>query len=369
MEHLVIKPILSCTARCPTCTSRTSLHKNVRIDRQLSFEEWKIVLAEARDLGAWIFTISGGEPTLYKRLPDLVRIGSSYGWLVKINSNGSLINEDYAKKLLDAGLCMIDISLYSSIPHVHDDLRKTKGLWQKATSAIKIFARLKCQYPGFNVMSQTILCHENFTEFADLLRLHYELGSSGILVSYLEGDYEKTHLFKKSDIHFFKEEVLPRAINFCNELPPYIRNVTIDKVKKIFSEEILDASEWADGTYRSKSCKIPQKQALILANGDVHPCNIVEYVHEPVMGNLFQNSLSEIWKSKKWDNYRHELHEMCDLCPMNHHIYIPLRQNNNKLAALAKSWMQKIYLNRLETLSHSMIWKSKVKLSGLFRKN
>ena len=369
LQHLVIKPILSCTANCPTCTCRQQLHRDLRRRKQLSFEDWKRVLAEARNLGVLNFTISGGEPTLYKQLPDLIKIGRRYGWMVKINSNGSLINENYAEKLLEAGLNMIDISLYSPIPHVHNSMRKSKDLWRKATSAIKIFVRLGKKYPGFKVMTQTILCHDNYKDFADLLKLHYNLGSSGMLVSYLEGDFEKKHLFDESEIQYFKTEVLPRAIEICEELDPYVRDAALFNVKQVFSENLLSSSDWADGVYRSenKTCTIPKKQALILANGEVHPCNIVEYIHEPVMGNLFESSLPEIWHSKKWNRYRQNLHEKCELCPMNHHVYIPLR-GGNKLVAIAKLYMQKTHLNYLETLLNSMYWKYKVRMARLLQK-
>ena len=213
MQHLVIKPTLACTAGCPTCACRRQLHKNLRKEEWLSFEDWKRVIAEARSLGAWRITISGGEPTLYKRLPELIRIGRHYGWQVAVNSNGSLINEEYAEELLQAGLNVMHISLYSSIPHKHDKMRGTKGLWKKATSAIEVFAGLRKKYPRFNVATQTILCHENYAEFDELLKLHYDLGSSGLSLSYLEGDFDKKHLFSESEIHYFRESVLPKAID------------------------------------------------------------------------------------------------------------------------------------------------------------
>ncbi len=70
---------------------------------------------------------------------------------------------------------------------------------------------------------------------------------------------------------------------------------------------------------------MPQKFALVLANGDVHPCNIVEYLHEPVMGNLFENMPLEIWHSEKWEKLRRDLLPECALCRISLHTIIPLR--------------------------------------------
>ncbi len=374
LQHLVIKPTLACTAGCVSCVYRKQLHKKRIKEKQLSFDDWKNILSQARNLGAWHLTISGGEPTLYKQLPDLIRLGKQLGFLVRLNTNGSLINEAYAEKLLQAGLDVVDVSLYSSIASVHNEIRRSKNLWKKATTGIKIFAGLKSKYPKFKVITQTILCHENYTEFAELLHLHRDLGSSGLLVSYLEGDFEKQHLFNQDEIEYFRNKILPKAIKVCKELDPYVKDTAVFNLKRLFSQNILSDSNWAQGIYRpeSKPCRIPYEQALMLANGEVHPCNIVEYTHEPVMGNLFENSLGEIWQGDRWHHFRQHFHDKCELCPMNHHVFIPLRPGN-QLIAMTKFWIQKIIPNhlkalRLEALVYSLLWKARIRTLQVFPK-
>jgi len=330
LRKLVIKPTLVCTANCPTCAYRRELYRELTRSKILSFESWKKILADANSLGVERLDISGGEPTLYKHLPDLIKIGRSYGWMVNINSNGSLINKDYAEELLKAGLNMIHISLYSHISEVHDNMRRLKGLWSKATSAIRIFAELEKKYPKFEVRTQTLLCRENYKSFADLLALHYKLGSHGIALAYLEGDFQKKYLLNENEIRYFRENIIPLAIKFCKKLDIKIRNNAINTISNIFSENILSTANWANGIYRPKNmnippCQRPKEFTILLANGDIHPCNMVEYTHEPVMGNLFENSLIEIWNSEKWNNFRKSFFEKCELCPINLYMNIPLK--------------------------------------------
>jgi radical SAM protein with 4Fe4S-binding SPASM domain len=356
MKHLIIKPTLSCTANCVTCACRRDLYKASRKQELLSFVQWEKVLADARRLGTWHLTISGGEPTLYSRLPDLIRIGKSYGWLVRLNSNGSMTDRTYAETLVKAGLGVVDISLYSPHPETHDQMRGSRGLWRKATTAIEMFATLQEQYRHFQVITQTILCRENHADFADLLRLHYQLGSNGMVVSSLEGDFEKKHLFSRDEIQHFRAEVLPDALTAVKELHPNVRDIARHRVGSLFSETILDTGHWAEGVYRPTPapCKIPQEQALILANGDVHPCNIVEYTHDPVVGNVLQNSLIDIWHGEKWQNFRQRLHDQCELCPMNHHMFIPLHPGNQGIA-MAKAWLHKLHMGRLEEIIYTLV--------------
>lgn len=336
MEHLVIKPTLACTANCPTCAGRRLLHKNAHRQRQLALEDWMRVLDEGKALGAWNLTISGGEPTLYRHLPELIAYGKKLGYFIRLNSNGSLTDFGFAEALVAAGLDVADISLYSPVAAVHDAMRGADGLWRKATATISFLAGLKDKYKGFTVITQTILCRENYLDFAELLHLHYHLGSSGILISYLEGDVSHQHLLQVEEIAHFRRQVLPNVLKVCRGLPTPMRNVAAAKLAKLFSEEILSSANWAEGIYRprSKPCTVLRKQALVLANGDVHPCNIVEYVHEPIMGNLFQQSLGALWRGADWGQVRESLHRYCPLCPMQHHQFVHLRCDNQWVTAV-----------------------------------
>jgi len=351
MELLTIKPTLACTANCPTCAGRRQLHKISLQQKQLALEDWRRVLDEAKSLGAWQLTISGGEPTLYKQLPELIAYAKNHGWLVRLNSNGSLTDFAFAEALVAAGLDVADISLYSPVASVHDAMRGAKGLWQKTTSTITFLAGLKTKYRGFNVITQTLLCRENYLDFAELLQLHYQLGSSGILVSYLEGDFTRQHLLQVDEIEYFRRHVIPDVLEVCKGLSPPMRKVAAARFERIFSEGILSSSNWAQGIYRPRrrSCTVPHKEALVLANGDVHPCNIVEYVHEPIMGNLFEQSLTAIWQGPAWRRFRKSLHQYCPLCPMQHHQFVPLRCDN-QWAGVARSWLHKLHLDGMDQI-------------------
>lgn len=335
LRKLIIKPTFACNANCKNCVYRRELYNKLKKEDLLTFDDWKRILKEADQLGVKLFIISGGEPTLYPRLAELIEIGRSYGWIVKLNSNGSMITPEYAEDLIKAGLNFITISLYTSYSDTNSQMRGADQLWRKTTSAIKIFSQLEKKYPYFKVNTQSILVRENFNSFAELLQLHYELGSNRMTVSYLEGDFEKKNLLTEEEILYFKKNIIPKAIDFCQNLNRDVRSIAIRNLKGLFSEDSISLSDWAKGVYQpknshSRSCQIAQELAFILANGDVHPCHIVEYTHEPLMGNLFKNSLTELWYSNRWMNFRENLFDRCELCPVNLHTTIPLHFDKSK---------------------------------------
>jgi len=68
---------------------------------------------------------------------------------------------------------------------------------------------------------------------------------------------------------------------------------------------------------------------------------MVEYSHAPILGNVFENSLIDIWQGEKTQDYREKRHEKCELCPMNLHRGIDLRRKG-RLKFAAKRAARKV---------------------------
>lgn len=329
LKHIVIKPTLACTANCSTCGTRKMLHKGLIAgkEKMLTLDDWIIVLKDANSLGVKRLDISGGEPMIYKNLIDLVRIGKKYGWHVNINSNGSLVTKERAVELVSAGLNSMYVSLYSHDACRHDLMRNKSGLWKTATESINIFSKL--QNKKFSLKTQTLIDNINFRDLPYLIRLHRNAGVSEMAISYLEGDINGEYLMNEKDIDEFRTQIIPRCIKELEDLSPESKGVAVSSLKNMFSDEIFDR-EWAQGIYRPlriacELCSRPRWFALILANGDVHPCNAVEYTHEPVMGNVLEESLTKIWSNKKYDDFRKNTFSYCERCPINLYTVIPLK--------------------------------------------
>jgi radical SAM protein with 4Fe4S-binding SPASM domain len=325
LRHLVIKPELRCTAHCPTCHLRRTLHDRVRKQRLLTLQEWQNALGEARRLGVRNLDISGGEPTLYRDLPALVRLAKQYGFIVQLNSNGSLMSDSMIHTLVEAGLDRVMISLYSHDADIHDSLRNLPGLWNKATTALSRWAELKAIHPGLEIVAQSLLCPENILQLTDLLRLLKSLRTDGVVLSYLEGNFNGAELFPPQLLKRFDGHVRRELQRLCREWSRPVSLLASRQLNRLFSSRRQSPEDWAVGRYHKEqpSCTIPSRMALILANGDVHPCSIVEYTHEPVLGNLFDSSLTDIWQSSQWKAFRRSGHSQCCRCPMLLQNFIP----------------------------------------------
>jgi len=329
LSHVVIKPTLACTANCSTCGTRKMLHRGLIMgkDKMLDINDWEKVLKDAESLGNKRLDISGGEPMIFKHLVDLVRIGKKYNWHVNINTNGSLVTQDKAEELINAGLNSVYVSLYSHDACRHDSMRNKNGLWETAVKTIDIFSKLQSE--KFSLKTQTLIDKVNFRDLPHLIRLHKKAGVSEIAVSYLEGDIDGEYLMNEDEIYEFRKKIIPKCIEELQDLPAQKKEAAIASLENMFSYKISDY-EWAHGIYRPSrikqdKCSRPSWFALILANGDVHPCNAVEYTHEPIMGNIFNESLIKIWSGKKYDDFRKNTFSYCERCPINLYTVIPLK--------------------------------------------
>lgn len=88
-----------CNFRCPFCHNSDLLGKEgpetIPVETLLTFLKKRVGLLDA-------VCITGGEPTLQKELPELMRQIKALGYLVKLDTNGS--RPQVLKELVEAGL-------------------------------------------------------------------------------------------------------------------------------------------------------------------------------------------------------------------------------------------------------------------------
>ena len=115
--------------------------------------------------------LSGGEPLLRPDIFELISYGSKIGLKMGLGSNGSLIDETVAKKLKDAGIATVSVSLDSNIPAQHDEFSGVAGAWEKAVEACKALRKN-------NVLVQvnTTLTQQNYNQIDDIMSLAETIG-------------------------------------------------------------------------------------------------------------------------------------------------------------------------------------------------
>ena len=130
LRDLRLSVIEACNFRCPYCMPADKIGDDHGMDAasRLSFDEIETLVRGFVQLGVRKLRLTGGEPLLRKRLPELVRRLAVIDGIedLALTTNGSLL-APYAQNLLDAGLRRITVSLDTLDPVLFRELSGGRG--------------------------------------------------------------------------------------------------------------------------------------------------------------------------------------------------------------------------------------------------
>jgi len=134
-DYIAIDTTYRCNLACSFCfMNKSALRKPA--GKELSLAAWKKFIdtlsSKPRE-----FYIAGGEPGLRKDLPELVAHIKKGGHRCLITTNGCSLDVTAARKLLEAGLDEITVSLHGT-PELHDKSVGLKGAFAR-TAAVCAF--------------------------------------------------------------------------------------------------------------------------------------------------------------------------------------------------------------------------------------
>lgn len=157
----------NCNSRCITCSQWKNKSTN-----ELTTEEIYDILAQLRELGAIQVYFTGGEPLLRHDLSRLVERAAKLRYQsISILTNGLLLTENRARKLLDSGLTAVGISI-DGLQETHDYVRGVTGSFDKVISALEILSRLREQrYPHLKVTIATTLMQRTLNQVVPMTSL------------------------------------------------------------------------------------------------------------------------------------------------------------------------------------------------------
>jgi len=264
-----------CNLKCSHCYINASDKKSIN---ELNTEEGKNLIDQICEVSRPLLVLSGGEPLLRPDLFELISYGSSKGLKMGLGSNGSLIDENVARKLKEAGIATVSISLDSHIPAQHDDFRGVAGSWEKAVQAIKALR-------NNNVLVQvnTTLTHDNYDQIDDIMTLSESIGVENFHLFFLVPTGRGVKLTDISPQKY--EDMITNTFAKVSKHRLNVRPSCAPQFMRIAQGMGLDMRQWIRG------CIAGLYYCRIYANGDVTPCPYL-----PIkIGNIREKSFKEIW--------------------------------------------------------------------------
>ena len=263
---------------------------------ELSSEEAEEMIRDLAGIKTPVLLFSGGEPLLR---PDLFYLGkkaAEAGLRPVISSNGTLIDDEAARRIKAAGFQYVGISI-DGAPETHDIFRAKPGAFADALKGVHA-----CKAHGVKTGIRFTVNKENQQDLPGILEIIEREGIPRFCM------YHLVYAGRG-------ENVADTDISEKRELLDFISRKTIELHKRGVEVEILTTDNHADGIYLLNyikqnqpdrydeiigllemhgGCSAGTKFANIDPRGNVHPC---QFWQSYTVGNIREQPFSKIWSS------------------------------------------------------------------------
>lgn len=264
-----------CNLRCPHCY----MEAGKKADEELTTGECLTLLDEMKLLGTEMVILTGGEPLLRKDVYDIARTASELGLWVVMGTNGVLLDDRVARKMVECGVKGVAISIDSIEAEKHDSFRGGPNAWAHSVRALDV-----CRANGLQTVVQTTVMDMNRDEIPRLLDFTRDKGAWSFNLYFLvqTGRGQRMNDLSAEDT----EKVLADLARVQDDYRPMlVRSKCAPQFKRIAYEQGLAGLE-------SGGCMAGTQYCRITPEGDVTPCPYMTVV----AGNVRRQSFSEIWR-------------------------------------------------------------------------
>ncbi|MEW6170013.1 MAG: radical SAM protein [Candidatus Omnitrophota bacterium] len=285
-NNALLKAQIALTYRC----NLSCLHcfENKDTSNELSLIEIKEILTQLKALGAMAVGFTGGEVFLRKDLLDILEFACRLGFAVTILTNGTLITDSLARRIIEFNPVNIRISLYGAKEDTHDSITRVRGSFKKT---IKSIGSLEANNVEFAI--SFLVFRQNFDELRELKEI------------------AKTRAWPIKPDYY----ITPRWDGFRGPLKYRVTKRQIrERVRELKLEEQVSRVSRLNKYFHFLS--LGRKDCYISAQAEVFAhCNL-----RIKLGNLRENSLEDIWLNSKAIKVLREIDFKdlkCSECPLS----------------------------------------------------
>jgi len=287
-KNIILKVDFSLTYKCPLrCKHCYAGHavKTPSIKDELTASEIKEIIKGLVAQGCFEVCFTGGDPLFKEGIIEILDFTKQIDCYVRILTSGYRLSSELRKAFVNnPHLNDIEISFFGISKESHEFITQIPGSFKRVCETIKSLTST-----GIKIIIKYIIMKHNINEAPKLSALANELGadfvySGGLIYPRLNFDVSPQKLMANT------EELIDHYLWF---------------IKSGYSIDCGD-----------HNCKSVGKTICSISpSGDVKPCEFFP----TVIGNIKDNSFTEIWSSKKAESLRKLLTEnkICNNCAIN----------------------------------------------------
>ena len=293
---LSIEPTTACNLACPECPS--GLKQFTRPTGKLNLELHERMLQQVHKSVFYINYYFQGEPFLNPKFLSLIRQAKQYNIYTATSTNAHFIDQKKAEEIVASGLDRLIISIDGLTQETYESYR-VNGKLEKVIEASKwlVAAKKEAKRKTPYLIFQFLAVAQNEHEIPAIYQLGKTIGIDEVRI-------------KTAQLYDYEHG---------NPLMPK-------------NEKYARYKQQKDGTYQLKyktgnHCWRMWSGSVLTWDGKVVPCCFDKDAQHP-MGDLNDSSLSEIWNSAKYQQFRRQLFvsrqaiEMCRNCSEGAQVWV-----------------------------------------------
>jgi len=263
---------------------------------ELSFQQSCALLSDIASFAQPVIVLSGGEPLVRDDILDIARFGDQLGLRMVLATNGTLVDEDVARRLVDSGIRRVSVSLDGADAQTHDSFRGLRGAFEAALRGIEF-----CKAAGMPVQVNTTVAKHNLSQLPAVLELALSMGACALHLFLLVPTGCGKEIAGREMISPEQyEQVLSwlydasktASISLKATCAPHYFRVMRQRAK---AEGIEITPETHGLEAMTKGCLAGSAVCFVSHKGDVYPCGYL-----PVSaGSVLDTPLSRIWRESE----------------------------------------------------------------------
>ena len=287
-----------CNLNCKMCYVRLSREEMEKQGRLRTADEWLSLAEQMQKSGTLFLLLTGGEPLIYPDFKKLYLGLKKLGFIISINTNGTLLDEEWADFFKENKPRRINITLYGADENAYKNLCNYPGGFKKTMNALKLLKERNVPAKiSFSVTRAN----------ADMLGNIYHIGKElDMLVEtdcYMIPAIKERHLPISEQSRLEPEQAAAARVEV-------MRHDMGDKVLGEYIDAVLKETE-KEATYPDcVSCLAGNCGFTINWKGEMKPCVTFD---EPAV-SVFEVGFDEAWRQISQRTKEFRLNPKCVNC-------------------------------------------------------
>jgi heme b synthase len=280
----------SCNLSCVHCRASSEYGP---YEGELTINECFKLVDDIASFSKPVIILTGGEPLMREDIFDIASYVDKKGLRVVLATNGTMVTDDIAVKMLESGIKRVSISIDGLDAERHDAFRGVSGAFEKAMAGIAAMKKA-----GLEFQINTTVTQVNLDQLEDILDLVVRLGAAAhhifLLVPTGRGkemaEEEITSLDYEKTLNWFYEESLNCQIQLKATCAPHYFRIFYQRRKERPAES---REERGSLNTMTRGCMGGVSFCFISHTGQIQPCGYLEID----CGQLKEKGFEDVWNN------------------------------------------------------------------------